>query len=241
MIVVTLAAALVGCGSGRPPLPMAAAPTLEPSGGRSLPDEYRLQVGDELVIHVIDQADLGGRVKIAPDGRVSAAGIGAVEAAGRTVPQLREALRAELGRILRYPEVTITLSNFAEQMVYVFGEVQSPGAQIYTPDMTTLHALAAAQGVTRRATLRSVLVLRRSGPSSMDVYRVDLDMAVDGEAHARDLYLQPFDVVYIPRSFIGEVNVFVDRFIRQNIAPFSAYIEGWKAFHMNEVQTYEVR
>ncbi len=229
-----------GCSSGhaRPEL---GPPAVGESGGRILPAAYHLQVGDELVIHILDEPDLSGAVKVRPDGMISGNGIGDVPAAGRTVPEVTAALKAEYERILRYPDLSVVLSRYAAQQVYVFGEVRQGGAVDYTPNMTALHALGAAAGPSTSANLHSALVLRRAGPQELEVYRVDLDMAVDGEAAAQDIFLQPFDIVFVPRSWIGEVNVFVDKFVRQNIAPFTAYIEGWRAFHLNEVRTITVR
>lgn len=235
-----LGVALTGCGSHSHPRPesLSTGPPPGPVLGRVLPAEYRLHVGDRVSLLVLDQADLSVTVPVSPDGLIHAPGAGPVPAAGRTTEEIAADLRDKLRRILRYPEVSVILSAYADQVVYVFGEVHSPGAGTYVPQMTALHALGNAGGVNNRANLHSVLVLRRGGPTELDVYRVDLDDAVDGEPQARDLFLQPFDVVYVPRSWIGEVNVFADRFFRQNIAPFTAYIEGWEAFHLDRIRTY---
>ena len=235
-----LVAAGGGCSSGHPQ-PEPVAPVVAEDGGRVTPAVYYLQVGDELVIHILDEPELSGAVKVRPDGMISANGIGDVAAAGHTVPEVTAAIKTEYERILRYPDISVVLSDYAALQVYVFGEVRQGGAVEYTPNMTALHALGAAAGPVPSANLHSALVLRRTGPQELEVYRVDLDMAIDGFAAAQDVYLQPFDIVFVPRSWIGEVNVFVDQFIRQNIAPFTAYIEGWRAFHMNEVRTVAVR
>jgi protein involved in polysaccharide export with SLBB domain len=240
MVAALLAAVGGGCGSGHPrPEPNGAA--VGANGGRALPGAYRLQVGDELAIHILDEPDLGGTVKVRPDGKISAKGVGDVVAVGCTVPELTAALTAEYERILRYPDLSVVLSNYAALQVYVFGEVRQGGAIDYMPNMTALHALGAAAGPNTTANLHSALVLRRTGPQEIEVYRVDLDKAIDGEAAAQDIFLQPYDIVYVPRSWIGEVNLFVDKFIRQNIALFTAYIEGWRAFHLDELRTVTVR
>lgn len=240
VVAALLAAGGSGCGGGHPrPEPHGA--TIGADGGRALPSAYRLQVGDELLVHVLDEPDLSGSVKVRPDGKISAKGIGDVPAAGQTVPEVTAALRSEYERILRYPDLSVVLSNYAALQVYVFGEVKMAGAVGYVPNMTALHALGAAAGPNTKANLHSALVLRRTGPQELEVYRVDLDMAVDGEAAAQDIYLQPNDIVFVPRSWIGEVNVFVENFVRQNIAVFTAYIEGWRAFHLDERWSWTVR
>lgn len=197
--------------------------------------EYKLHVGDELNLMVVGQPEFSRIVKIRPDGWLTAPGVGEIEASGRTVAEVTEEVRTSLRRLIRYPEVSMMLTTYAPLQVYVFGEVKSPGAHPYVQSMTALHAIGAAAGPQNTGKLSGVVVLRRTGPNALDVYPVNLDQAVDGEAAARDLYLQPNDLVFVPRTFIADLNLFVDKFIRQNVAPFSAYITGWQALHVNDL------
>ena len=64
---------------------------------------------------------------------------------------------------------------------------------------------------------------------------VNLEQAADGNVTAQDMFLKPYDVVYVPRTWISDVNLFVEQYVRRMIAPFTFYIEGWKAFNMKEV------
>lgn len=208
---------------------------------RALPNEYRVNVGDQLSILVLEQENLSGSVLVRPDGMISPPGVGDLYAAGHTVTEVTDQIATNLKRLIRYPEVSVSLSDFADHKIYVFGEVFVPGAHEYDPRMSALHALGVAGGVKNSGSLSNALVLRRTGPSDMEVYRINLEAAVDGEATARDVFLQPYDIVFIPRSLIGEINVFVDQFIRQNITPFTAYIEGWRAFHTDQWTSYDTR
>jgi 4-diphosphocytidyl-2C-methyl-D-erythritol kinase len=38
-----------------------------------------------------------------------------------------------------------------------------------------------------------------------------------GEDMSQNIYLAPFDIVYVPKSTIGNVNQFVDSYLRKNI------------------------
>ena len=208
---------------------------------RVLPTEYHVNVGDKLEVLVLEQEDLSGTILVRPDGMISTPGAGEMYAAGQTIAEVSESIAENLKRLIRYPDVSVMLSDFAEHSIYVFGEVFVPGAHEYDPNMTALHALGVAGGVKPSGKLSGALVLRRTGPSDLEVYRIDLEEAIDGHVIARDIFLQPYDVVFIPRSVIGEINVFVDQFIRQNIAPFSAYIEGWRAFNVEDWTSYSER
>ncbi|MBD3236733.1 MAG: hypothetical protein GF330_08520 [Candidatus Eisenbacteria bacterium] len=234
-LLAAMLACVSGCGSSAAP-PPEIVPASPPQSPPPL-EEYRLQVGDEVSVRVVNQPEFSGLFRVRPDGYLTAPGVGDLPAAGMTVPELAEQVRAGLRRLIRYPDVSVMLTNYASQLVFIFGEVELPGSRQHLPNMTSLQALAAAGGPTEVAKLSSVLVLRRTGPADVDVYEVDLEAPVDGDPTAADVYLQPYDVVYVPRNLIGEVNVFVDHWIRQNIAPFSAYIEGWRAFNIDELRT----
>lgn len=227
---------MLGCGGGggQPQL-LGATPNAGTSEFPPLETEYRLQPGDELRIVVVGNDEMSVTVPVRPDGRISAPGVGDIEVGGRTIAIVTEELRAQLRRLIRYPEVSVMLVKHAEQVVYVLGEVEAPGAKPYVPSMTTLHALGSAGGARRSGKTSSVVVLRRTGPNEMEVYQVDLAAALDGKPTARDFYLKPYDLIYVPRTFIANLNNFMDQYVRQNVIPFTAYIEGWRAFHAKEI------
>ena len=242
-VLIVTAAMVLGCGSRGYPPPAALAPAEHiPAPGQVLPEPYRLRVGDQVSVLVLDQPELSGLVRIRPDGMLTAPGAGdEIPAAGRTVAEVTESLRAGLRRILRYPDVSVMLTSYVDQRIYVFGEVQNPGAKDYVPEMTALHALGMAAGGTTIARLDDVIVLRRSGPTELEVYQLDLSDALHAKPQARDLFLQPYDVVFVPRTLVGEINLFLRQWIGNNMVPFGAYIEGWRAFHVEDWKSYDLR
>jgi hypothetical protein len=44
---------------------------------------------------------------------------------------------------------------------------------------------------------------------------------------SQNIYLMPSDIVYVPRSAIGEVNKFVDVYIRRNLPVGAGIGFGW--------------
>lgn len=73
--------------------------------------------------------------------------------------------------------------------IYVYGEVQRPGAQILLRDTTLLQALASAGGLTLRGTERGIRVHRRDEAGNVQIIQPD-----------KNDKLQPGDVVYIKES-----------------------------------------
>ena len=74
-------------------------------------------------------------------------------------------------------------------MVYIYGEVQRPGAMRLEHDMTVMQALAAGGGLTLRGTEKGLRVNRRSADGSMQVLQPKMDSL-----------LRDGDVVYVQES-----------------------------------------
>ncbi|HEX2114914.1 MAG TPA: polysaccharide biosynthesis/export family protein [Alphaproteobacteria bacterium] len=187
---------------------------------RAAGGEYRLQPGDELDIRFYYNPELSTSVLIRPDGRISLPLANEIQAAGLTPAQLQQRLRSAYEQELRRPELTVIVRSFNSQKVFVGGEVASPGVVQALGPLTVLQSVTQAGGFKETARLNEVLVIRRD-PAAQDpiVIPVDISAVVDGTQTNQDIALMPFDVVYVPKSPIANVNKFVDQYIRQNI-PF---------------------
>ena len=64
--------------------------------------------------------------------------------------------------------------------------------------------------------MNSVMLVRQEGGKRQG-YRLALDQIASGENPAADVALRPGDIVYVPRSWIADVNLWVDQFILKNI------------------------
>lgn len=123
---------------------------------------YRLQPGDVVEISVAGLPALDRRAEIQLDGAVSVPMIGEAPAAGRTLAELREALRTALaGRLLpawtpdgrerqqavSREQVGVWVAEY--RPVFVAGDVARPGVLPFRPGMTVRQAVAAAGGLAR--------------------------------------------------------------------------------------------
>ncbi len=211
----------------------------------SLVPEYRMVPGDELVLNFGPQTDISvngdlvRRQRIRPDGRVSVFPIGDVVAAGRTVRELEAELVSMLGAELKRPRVTIEVSDVAGNQVHVLGRVENAGSYKADPFLTVSQAVARAGGFRDDAAANSVLVFHRDGARTVRVTRVRLADALKHGRLDADVPLGRFDIVFVPRSTIGNVNVFVRQFLGDNAAALSFALTGWELFHLDRV--YVVR
>jgi polysaccharide export outer membrane protein len=222
------------------PAAEAAGGELEPAvaeGGRLL---YRLKSGDRVGITVLTDSDLNSSVEVQPDGRISVPFVGTIAASGRLLGELESEIEDSLGVYLKYPDVALRMDEFGDTRVYVAGEVAIPGAYSVVVGQTDFGSIANAGGLLNTADSREVLLLRRVGDREATVHRVDLQRVLKGADDFSDPIVQNLDIVYVPRTLIGDIGVFVEQFFTRLRPLFTFYLEGWEAFNIDDVRTINV-
>jgi len=188
------------------------------------PQDYKVQVGDALDIKFFYHPELNESVVVRPDGRISLQLVHEVQASGLTPEKLRENLRGKYEAQISKPEIAVIVRSFTAQKVYVDGEVGKPGLVPLTGQMTVLQSIASAGGLKDTARTNEIILIRRGPENRPASMLVNVEKAIDGTDPAQDLALQPADIVYVPKSPIANVNLWVDQYIRKNIPiPFGLY------------------
>ena len=176
------------------------------------PGEYRLQPGDLLRVKFLYHPELDMKVPIRPDGVITLQLGGEFRAAGLTTKELEEVIKERTSDRLRDPEVSVLVAQLAEQKVYVGGEVRIPGFVTYRSGMSAMQAIMDRGGFTDTARVDSVL--RISGTQSeYQGTRLDFTKPLN-EGAPEGVQLFAGDVLYVPSTFIGDVNTFVRLYIR---------------------------
>jgi glycosyltransferase involved in cell wall biosynthesis/protein involved in polysaccharide export with SLBB domain len=209
-----LAGVLGACGPRQPdtvaPLPSLGLP---PAGATALSgDEYALQPGDVLRVKYLYHPELDVKVPIAPDGTIELQGVGQLQTHGKTAEQMAREIEKQASDQLRDPVVSVIVAELGARRVYVGGEVRIPGPVVYREGMTPLQAIMDRGGFTEVARTDSVLHLTVKD-DSYQATRLDLSRNVDQGAPELQT-LNVYDVIYVPRSFIGDANAFVRLYIR---------------------------
>ncbi len=127
--------------------------------------------------------------------------------------------------------VSVTLVSVGEQPVFVIGEVKAPGRVDSAEPLTVSRAVASAGGLLPSAQASSVMVVRTVGVERPTAYRVDLASALSARDLAQDIELLSNDVVYVPKSFIGNVGEFVSLFFNSIIPAELFYLHGYDIAH----------
>ena len=170
------------------------------------PQAYRIGANDVLYITVWDhpeltapsgaqqQIDANGRL-VRPDGSIFYPYIGKVDAAGKSIEELRATIAQRLAQYVDSPQVDLSVLRFASQKATLSGAVLKAGPMpITTTPVNVVEALGAAEVDPLNADL-SGLTLTRDGHE----YVLDMDALNSAKgSQLHNVYLKDGDQLYLP-------------------------------------------
>lgn len=206
------------------------APVATATAGPAAP-AYRLRPGDVIHLGFLTDPGMDLQTPITPSGTVTLPLAGDLKAAGKTADELAADIEELMSPYLLDGGVSVTLVSVGEQPVFVIGEVKAPGRVDSAEPLTVSRAVASAGGLLPSAQASSVMVVRTVGVERPTAYRVDLASALSARDLAQDIELLSNDVVYVPKSFIGNVGEFVSLFFNSIIPAELFYLHGYDIAH----------
>ncbi|TDY17043.1 polysaccharide export outer membrane protein [Paraburkholderia sp. BL6665CI2N2] len=186
-----------------------------------------------------------GRV-VQPDGTIYFPYVGKVKVAGQTTDAIRTDLTSRLNKVVKNPQLDVTISSYRSQKVYVSGAVKAPGSLAVTDTPETVaDAISGAGGYSDGADLGAA-TLNRGG----QVFPLDLYAFFYNGDLSQNVLLKDGDVVNVPeRRFkkvfvLGEVTKPVSQVMP--VGPFSlseaiADAGGLSQLSANASQVYVFR
>lgn len=165
---------------------------------------YRLSPNDQLAISVYEEPDLTVERSVASNGMITLPLIDQVKVAGKTVSEAQNTIAAAYReqQFLRFPQVSVTVAQFAERTVSVFGEVNKPGAVVIPGGQTRielLSAIALAGDFKRIAKKSKVKVTRNQGRQGQKTEEIDVKDLLESKGTRGTIYLYPGDIVSVPQ------------------------------------------
>jgi polysaccharide export outer membrane protein len=160
-------------------------------------DTYQLGPEDALEISVWKEPDLTKQLVIRPDGKISYPLIGEIQAAGKTVKQLRQEISKRLEKYVTDAQVTVLLLKAQHYKIYVVGKVNKPGEFLVGRPANVMQALAMAGGLTPFASPHRIIIIRRLGDKEQTL-PFDYKAVSRGQFLDQNVTLLPGDVVVVP-------------------------------------------
>ena len=198
-----LALALSACaGAGAPAgkLPPASFVASQEQPG----DQYLIGPMDRLTIFVWRNPELGAKVQVRPDGRISTPLIADMQAVGKTPTMLADDIKTALAQYVRDPLVSVIVDDFSgtySQQVRIVGATEKPASLPYRANMTLLDAMIAVGGLSEYAAGdRARLVRYDRATGKQHEFGVRIGRLLKRGDVSANVRLQPGDVIIIPES-----------------------------------------
>ncbi len=197
------ALALAGCstsGSTGNQLPAASFVGTESEVG----DKYIIGALDELTVFVWRNPELGAKVQVRPDGRITTPLITDMTAVGKTPAVLAEDIKKVLAQYIEDPLVSVMVDKFQgtfSQQIRIVGATETPASLPYRGNMTLLDAMIAVGGLSEFAAGDKARLVRQDKATGRQT-EYDLKIArllKKGDTRA-NVKLEPGDVIIIPES-----------------------------------------
>ncbi len=165
------------------------------------PAEYVVGPEDLLVVTVHDLAEEESgpqelRVRVTQGGEISLPLIGAVEVAGRTIPDVETLLRDRYRAYIHEPRLSVLVGEYRSYRVSVLGHVERPGFYELQGQRSLLEVLNLAGGLGADAAMR-VQITRRTR-SGVRTHYVDLERVMRGGDMRFNVPVRAGDVIYVP-------------------------------------------
>lgn len=182
--------------------------TFAPANRIPVSADYVIGPGDELLVRAWGQIDINARLIVDRDGLIYLPRIGSINVAGVQYKQLPDFLKANIGRVFRNFDLTVSLGQLRSISIFVVGQARRPGVYTISALSTLVNAVFASGGPSNRGSMRHIQ-LKRHGQviTDFDMY----DLLLKGDM-SKDVVLLPGDVISIPPvgpqvAMAGSVNV----------------------------------
>lgn len=158
------------------------------------------------------------------DGRVSFPLIGEVIVGGLTIDDVNRIVDERYQAVPEQPEVDVNIGNPTLQGregtggIAVSGEVGQPGVvQLFGERITLIEALGRAGGPLKESALLANTLLVRRAPDTGRYYTWRIDARTEHWGMGDPVLLQPNDVVFVPNTPIDDVNIWIQKYVRNNL------------------------
>lgn len=179
---------------------------------------YLVGPGDRLAVHFVHTPEMDEEALVAPDGTIALKVAEQIPAAGKSLLELDKSI-AESSRWLRHPDVIVQLKEAVAMRAYVGGQVAHPGAYRVDGRIGVLEAILLAGGFSDTSRTKEVVLIRRNPDNVRMLRTINVQEFLENGSTANDVPLVAGDIIFVPRSRIGEVDLWVDQFINKAL-PF---------------------
>jgi polysaccharide biosynthesis/export protein len=160
-----------------------------------------ISAGDLISVEVFDTPEMSQEVRVSDAGTVRLELIGDVKLAGKTPATAAQIIEKALTdkQIMRQPQVSVRVEEYASQNVSVIGQVRSPGGYPISSPQSVLTVLSLAGGLTEVAD-RNITIEHHETSEQVRYYLAnDASQALSASDETK---VYPGDTVVVPKAAI---------------------------------------
>jgi polysaccharide biosynthesis/export protein len=170
---------------------------------------YTVHPSDMLQLGFMLSPEFNQTVTVQPDGYITLLYVGDVSAAGRSLPELTEAIKTAYSKILHDPVISVAPTDFEKPYFVVGGQVGKPGKFDWRGDITVTQAVALAGGFTDASKHSQVLLFRRASDQWTQARIINVKQMLNSRNLQEDPVLQPGDMLFVPRNTLSKIKPFL--------------------------------
>jgi len=185
------------------PMPVAIPSTSEQGIGDS--SRYTLGTNDVIEVTVLRHPEFSNQFVINNEGKIQYDYLGDIKIAGMTKDELKTLLTQRLSEFIITPEVTVKIVAYNSKVVYVIGEVGTPGKIFMRGDtMTVREALVQAGLPLLSASTRKCRLITPAEGGKAEIKYVNVfSLLYEGDLR-ENLVMKPGDTLYIPATVMSK-------------------------------------
>jgi polysaccharide export outer membrane protein len=170
---------------------------------------YQLRSGDTFELSFQFSPELNQTVSVQPDGFITLGGVGDMNVAGLTIPELKKRLEDAYGAFLNKPAIFVVLRDFDKPYFIATGMVARPGKYELRGDVTVIEGIAMAGGLNDKSKHSQVVLFRKASNNWFEAKVLNVKEMLASKDLSEDLHLKPGDIVYVPQNRISKIRPFI--------------------------------
>ncbi len=164
---------------------------------------YTLGPSDIVEIVVARHPEVSGTYVVNQEGKIQYEFVGDVEVKGLTKNSLKDLLIEKLSEYIISPDVTVKISGYNSKVVFIVGEVGSPGKLIMKGDTITVQEAVVQAGLPLHSgKIKDAVIVTPSNDGEYITRKVNLAKLLYKGDMRENLIMQPGDTLYIKATFL---------------------------------------
>jgi len=170
------------------------------------PSHYTLGPEDVIQVDVQRHPEFSGVFPVNMEGRIQLKFAGDIEVTGLNKVELQQKIKKAISNYVINPDVTVTIMDYKSKVIYVLGEVGSPGKfYMQAETIPVREALVQAGLPTLSAAMRRCRLITPDKTGKAKIKDVDVYSLLYGGDLTKNLDMHAGDVLYVPATVMAKI------------------------------------